>query len=116
MSKFYCIICKTDDIPPVYAMNSRYTTIETENGLKVDGWICNKHFKSTSPEFVPDRIVQDRKKYAKSLLTPYRGGELSKEFVDAYGAKAANATPEEARKARNVWKDMHKGIDVQKTL
>lgn len=114
--KEYCLICKTDDIPPAYSMNWKYTTFTTDNGIQVTGWICNLHFKSEALNFEPQQMKDDRKKYAKSLLQPRRGGELSKEFIDAFGAKAANATPEEAKKAKPVWKDVLGGVDVQKTL
>ncbi len=70
-----------------------------------DGWICGSHFKSGSYEFIPDRIREDRKKFSKEILQPYRGGEISKEFVDTYPSQSKKMfSKKEISKARNVWK------------
>ena len=50
---------------------------------------CTKHFQpSPSREFVPQAVKNDRVKYFNSLLKPWRGGEASKEFLEAYPNKA----------------------------
>lgn len=71
-----------------------------------DGWICSKHFKTSYVEFVPERIKESRKEFAKSQIQPFRNGELSKEFIDTYGTKHVSATPKEIKNAKPVWKDI----------
>lgn len=67
--------------------------------------ICDKHYKPSSyPEFVPQRITEDRKAHWKDMLPPTRGGEPSREFIDAYPERSKKIfTPKEIRKAKNVW-------------
>lgn len=67
-------------------------------------WICSKWFKPSRPEFVPQRIKDQRNEYAKSLLQPYRGGTASQEYIDAYGT--GRIQPEDIKKAKPVWKDV----------
>lgn len=57
-------------------------------------------------EFVPESMKEERKKYAKDILQPFRGGELSKEYLDAWGSSKLNVTPEEVRKAKPTWSDL----------
>ena len=80
MAKFECKGCnrKHDDF------NWKHTSYEFEDG-KRSGWFCTKWFKpSGAKEWVPERIKQDRKKFAKDMIQPYRGGEPNKEFVKEY--------------------------------
>lgn len=57
-------------------------------------------------EFTSDKIRNERKEYGKSILQPYIGGELSKEYVEEYGVdKLSGVTKREARKAKYVYKD-----------
>lgn len=80
---------------------------EDKSWIYRDGWLCSKYFKpSVKPEFVPDRILNDRNEYFNSIVQPYRQGQLSKEFIDRHGTKGINATPKEIAKAKNVWKDL----------
>ncbi len=85
---------------------------------------CNKcqmrreHQAIPNPvEMVGDDIKQQRKDYTRSVIQPYRQGELSKEYLDAYGTKGIKATPQEVRKARNVWTGdvISPNMDVTKT-
>ena len=82
--------------------------VETKDGIITkSGWFCRKWFKlGPSYEFVPERIKNDRKKYAKDILQPWRQGVLSKEYLDVYGSKGVGATKEDIKKAKNVWKDI----------
>ena len=57
------------------------------------------------PEFVPDRIKEDRKEYYKSTIQAYRGRTLSKEYLEAYGEKGINPTDAEKKNAKYVWRD-----------
>jgi len=58
---------------------------------------------------VPESIKEGRKKYKKELLQPYRQGELSKEYIDAYPhqvktmIKEGAVTRKQVEKAKNVW-------------
>jgi len=75
-----------------------------DNGIQ---HICGRHFKSTSNEHVPQALKDDRKKYSKSLLQPWREGEPSAEFMKAYPERAKKMfSAKEQMKAKNVWKDI----------
>jgi len=68
-------------------------------------FVCGEHFKSSYPELIPKRTKAERKRFFKDTLQPYRQGELSKEYVDAYPNKAKEmATKEEISKAKDIWK------------
>jgi uncharacterized C2H2 Zn-finger protein len=60
-------------------------------------------------EFTTDEIKQGRKKYRKELLQPFRQGEVSKEYLDAYPDKKEGMikegiiTQQQADKAKEVW-------------
>jgi hypothetical protein len=76
------------------------------------GWLCENclGYRIKLPEFVPQRIKDDRIKYRRDLIQPYRNGELSKEFKDAYPNKTRKMlkdgviTKKQYDKAREVWK------------
>lgn len=56
-------------------------------------------------DHVPESLKQDRKRFAKSMLQPWREGEPSAEFIEAYPKQAKKMfTPKEMAKAKNVWK------------
>lgn len=64
-----------------------------------------------SVEFITDSIKTQRKEFGKDIVQPHRKGELSKEYVDAYGAQSAldkGFTKEEVKRARNVWDGYYK--------
>lgn len=66
-------------------------------------------------ELTTEAIKKDRKTYGKSIVQPYRGGVLSKEYLDAHGTKGINPTPQEIKKARNVWtEDFGRNYDIKK--
>lgn len=89
--------------------NWKYGSYQTSEGLRY-GWFCNRWFKPKAYEFVPQRIREERKKYAKDIVQPFRNGELAKEFVENYPqatrnmVKAGTITQKEVAKAKNVWK------------
>lgn len=59
-----------------------------------------------SIEFTTEDIKQQRKQYAKDIVQMHRGGKLSKEWLDIYGAKSAKKhgfTDNEIKHAKNVW-------------
>jgi hypothetical protein len=103
MTKVYCLGCQKKHQDWAWKYSNEF-----------EGWFCSKYFKpSNAQEFVPERIVDERKEYFNSTVQPYRQGELSKEYVEAHGTKGVNVTPEEADKAKYVWKDL-KGWENRK--
>jgi len=94
--KELCVLChKIHE-----AFNWKYGEYETVEGLRW-GWFCDKWYKPSHPEFVPQRIKDDRNKYAKSIMQPYRQGVASQEYIDTYGTKRIN--PKDVKKAKKVW-------------
>lgn len=58
-------------------------------------------------EFTTPGIKQQRRDYGQDLWGTHRKGELSKEWVQKYGAKKAlerGFTKQEIKKAKNVWR------------
>ena len=52
-------------------------------------------------EFTSDSIKDERKKYHRSMLQPYVGGVLSKEFIEEHGtSKLANVTAKDIKNAK----------------
>ena len=98
-------------------MNWRY-----QNWGEVEGWACSKHFKPRSYEFVPQEVKDQRNKYAKSLLQPFRQGKLSKEWAKAYPKKTkkmvkdGTITQQEVDKAKPVWTDLKSSKNLDKSL
>ena len=63
--------------------------------------------RKTEPlEFVTESIKEERKRFAKDIIQPFRAGELSKEYVDKWGTKHLKVTPEEVKKAKNTWSEL----------
>jgi hypothetical protein len=98
----YCNICKKKK----EHWNWKHTKIDLGDTF-IEGWICGEHFHDTgSRERVPERIEREREKYAKETLQPYRNGELSKEFVQAYPEKVKKLDPQVVKKAKYTWGDI----------
>lgn len=66
-------------------------------------------------EITTQSIKDSRKEYAKSIVQPFRGDELSKEYLDAYGTKGISVTDKQVKKAKNVWPETAKNIDMSRT-
>lgn len=54
-------------------------------------------------EFTSESIKLQRRERKDDIIQPFRKGELSKEYIEKYGTKRLKVTPEEIRKAKNVW-------------
>ncbi len=82
------------------------------------GWLpcesCTKRQREiskpkTTVEVTTDQIREDRKVFKKDLYQPFRQGELSKEYVEAYPdrvkemVKEKHITEEEVGEAKDVW-------------
>ncbi len=71
---------------------------------------CTKRQRAYKPretiEITTNSIKEDRKKFSKDILQPYRSGQVSKEYIEAYGTERIEATPQEIKNARNVWDDL----------
>ncbi len=69
-------------------------------------YICDKHFKPSTHEWVPQSLVNERKQFQKSTLQPWRSGEASSEFMEAYPEQADKLfSTQDKIKAKPVWKD-----------
>jgi len=115
MSKQYCVFChnKHQDYAWRYAK-----WWDEELKEEIWGMACTKHFQpSPSREFVPQAVKNDRVKYFNSLLKPWRGGEASKEFLEAYPNKAKKIfSQKEIKSAKNVWSDLSGHATRKKSL
>ena len=72
------------------------------------GWYCTKYYKpSRMAEFVPESIKDERQEYFNSIVQPYRGDTLSKEYLEAHGTKGIDdVTQDEIDRAENTWRDL----------
>src|SRR3990167_3599955 len=50
------------------------------------------------PEFTTDSISEQRLEYKKDILQPYRGGILSREYLEEYGTSGITVSEEEQKK------------------
>ena len=70
------------------------------------GWYCTDYHKpSRMSEFVPERLKDDRHEYFNSIVQPYRGDDLSKEYIEAHGTKGIGKEVD-ISKAKEVWTDL----------
>ena len=103
MKKIYCVKCQKKHTNPW-----GWTYRKWSDG--VEGWGCRN--KTFNYEFTKESIKEDRKKYFKSALQPYRDGEFSREFKEAYPdiskdmVKEGVITRKQHDRARDVWKDL----------
>lgn len=66
----------------------------------------NKGTRPKRPvEFTSDSIREGRREYYNDVIQPYRGDTLSKEYLEVYGTKGIDPTPEEVKNAKFCWKD-----------
>lgn len=66
-----------------------------------------EHDKIQSPthrEFTSSSIKQQRGEYSGSMLQPYHGGHLSKEYIDRHGTDKLDVTKQDIRNAKEVYK------------
>jgi hypothetical protein len=95
-----CPNCKTNDAitDPFYGCLSCDSCQQRQSGLVKP----NKQI-----EFTSEGIKQQRRLYGQDTWGLHRKGELSKEWVDKYGAKKAmqrGFSKQEIKNAKNVWK------------
>lgn len=78
-------------------------------GEIIDGWGCADWTEVSTPSFEPEFIKEGRKQHRRELLQPFRQGELSKEYVEAYPEQAKGmvkegiVTKDQVRNAKQVW-------------
>jgi hypothetical protein len=110
LTTIHCVVhnrCHTKE--EISGLNFLHKTWYTQNG-KVSGWGCVEWFKGKLPEFVPQHIKEGRRDHHDSLLQPYRDGEFSKEYKDAYpeiSQKMVNSgviSKQQYDSAKDVWK------------
>lgn len=57
-------------------------------------------------EHIPDSMKEDRRANEKSMIQPWREGEVSAEYIKAYPEQAKKMfTEKERMRAKDVWKD-----------
>ena len=88
----------------------RKATIDNLYGVLPCGVCQEKNRQTVRPkmgvEFTSEKIRTERKEYGKSILQPYIGGKLSKEYIEEYGTSAlANVSKRDIREAQYVYKD-----------
>ena len=67
-------------------------------------------------EFTSDKIRSERKEYGKSILQPYIGGKLSREYIEEYGTSAlANVSKRDIKEAQYVYKDEMNSHNLHKS-
>lgn len=66
-------------------------------------------------EITTQPIKDSRKEYAKSIVQPFREGELSKEYLQAHGTKGISVTDKQVKNAKNVWPETIKNIEMSRT-
>lgn len=104
-----CTICNAEaaEIHPVYGT--------------MPGKRCAKRRSTYSlpdkpVEFVGNDIQSQRTQYGRSIIQPWRGDTLSKEYLDLYGTKGIKVTDKEIKKAKPVWRDLYSAnVDLKKT-
>lgn len=95
---------------------------QKRKAVKTDpiGWmpclVCQKRQRTVSrpkvtTEITTDAIREDRKKFSGDILQPFRQGELSREYIEAYPDRAkkmveeGHITKEEIKSSKYVWGD-----------
>jgi len=73
------------------------------------------------PEFVPQRVHDDRRKHLADQIQSHRQGILSKEWMELYPDRAKGSidsgtiSQEEVKKAEYTWKDLPNYNNLKKT-
>lgn len=79
---------------------------------RINGKIEIKHYcdeKIAYPEFTTQKIKDERVEFANDQIQSHRGGELSREFLEAHPQRAKQMlrdgaiTKEQVKKSKNVW-------------
>lgn len=56
-------------------------------------------------EFTSNSIKTERKTHARSIIQPFRGDTVSKEYLDLYGTRGISVTDKQIKNAKHVWKE-----------
>jgi hypothetical protein len=113
MSKILCAKCQKNDAK----IDQFYGPLWCDS--------CNaakKPISNTMFEFTTDAIKEERGKYLKSIIQPFRQGELSAEYVRSYPQQVAGmvkegtVTHDQVRRAKDVWKDQPNYHNLEKTI
>ena len=98
----YCPVCNKNKavihrmygVLPCTTCNARRDHENLQNGIY-------KRY----PEFVPESIKKERVENAKSMIQPWREGEPSAEYIEAYPEQAEHMfSYKERLTAKSVWK------------
>ena len=64
-------------------------------------------YKRSFAEVTSSEVSEERERNFTEIMQPYRGGKLSREFVEAYPEKAKNyGSADEIARSDYVWKDL----------
>lgn len=87
-----CVECKEEPaiLSPIYGLLPCDTCRETVTVRR-------------PTQLTPQHIKDQRKEGHDDLIQPFRKGILSKEYLKKYGTKYIRATPDEIKRAKNVW-------------
>ena len=67
-------------------------------------------------EFTSNEIKENRRKYFKSIIQPYRDGMPSKEYADAYPEQASKMFKKyKKNEIKNVWGDITPKGGIERT-
>lgn len=109
---FYC-----DKHKEIHSASAwRGKPIETKKGIKIIHYCLEQSEQPKYPEFVPQSLQEERVKYANDQLQSHRGGQLSREFIEAHPKQAKQMlkdgaiTKEDVKKSKYVWKSDVKGV------
>ena len=98
----YCVLCKKKHVDWAWRSQKWF---DDDLGEEIEGWACRKYFKTESTTSATDkRLAPDREKYKKDMIQPFRSGEPSKEFADAYPKQAKKFFKGQKKKPKDVWK------------
>lgn len=96
--------------------------VKTKKGVEVQ-YHCLAYSESHYPEFTTQKIKDERVEFANDQIQSHRGGQLSREFIEAHPKRAKQMlkdgviTKEDVRKSKRVWVNdipgMTKKVDAE---
>lgn len=93
-----CLSCNTNEAKKTQFGYSPCKECQHRMRLKIH--------KTEPLEFIPDSMKEERKRFRKDILQPFRAGQLSKEYVDTWGTKHLKVSKEEVKNAKPVWQEL----------
>lgn len=91
-----CLSCnknKARNVPPYGLLPCLTCTKKQQQYIKPNPTI----------EMVDVNTTDDRKRFSKDIVQPFREGVLSKEYLREYGTKTIKVTEDDIKNAKEVW-------------